>query len=322
MLIRQDGPAVMVWAPAKLNLFLKILGQRPDGYHEVVTLIVAVDRYDTLTLTPHDAGELTLDGRWATAYARGAGGEGSLGFDALPPVEQNLVYKALRLLQTRSGCERGAHVDLVKRIPPASGLGGGSSDAAAALMAGNVAWRLGYSREELMQLATELGSDVPFFLHQWRGEGATLAVCRGRGERVEPARAPAGLHFVVVRPSEGLSTIEVYRRYKVSQANAHSRIDNSTSGANVEELLTALAAGQLRAAAANFVNDLQPPASEISPTISVLSREFAKLQPIVHQMSGSGSAYFGWFRHEAQARRAAGQLGHRGYPHVWHVQTI
>jgi 4-diphosphocytidyl-2-C-methyl-D-erythritol kinase len=185
-----------------------------------------------------------------------------------------------------------------------------------------MAWGFGHSREVLLQLAGELGSDVPVCLHQWRGDGSSLAVCRGRGERVEPARAPAGLHFVVARPAEGLSTVEVYRRYKVSQANAPSQVETSTSTANAEGLLAALPAGRWREAAANFTNDLQPPASEISPAMAALSREFASLQPIVHQMSGSGSAYFGWFRHAAQARRAAGQLRHRGYPHVWHVQTI
>lgn len=329
MRIRQDGPAVMVWAPAKLNLFLKILGQRHDGYHEVVTLIVAVDRFDTLTLTPRDSAELTLDGRWATAYAplaRGSGsgdrGSGDAGFDALPPVEQNLVYKALRLLQTRSGCERGAHVELVKRIPPAAGLGGGSSDAAAALVAGNIAWQLGYSRERLMELAGELGSDIPFFIHQWRGDGSTLAVCRGRGEQVTPAHAPAGLHFVVARPNIGLSTVDVYRRYKVSRAEGGSAANYMQPAADVDELLAALANGRQSDAAANFVNDLQTPASEISPFISAMSRDFAALDPIVHQMSGSGSAYFGWFRNAAHARHAAGRLKHRGYPHVWHVQTI
>jgi 4-diphosphocytidyl-2-C-methyl-D-erythritol kinase len=233
-----------------------------------------------------------------------------------------LVYKALRLLQMRSGCERGARVELVKRIPPASGLGGGSSDAAAALVAGNIAWQLGYSRERLMELASELGSDIPFFINHWRGGGSTLAVCRSRGEQVTPARAPAGLHFVIARPSIGLSTVDVYRRYKVSRAEAPSTATYMQSNADVETLLAALANGRQREAAANFVNDLQPPASEISPAISAMSRDFAALDPIVHQMSGSGSAYFGWFRNAAHARHATGRLKHRGYPHVWHVQTI
>jgi 4-diphosphocytidyl-2-C-methyl-D-erythritol kinase len=119
-----------------------------------------------------------------------------------------------------------------------------------------------------------------------------------------------------------LSTIDVYRRYKVSQALAASRSAGATVEADVAALLSALAKGRLRDAAAHFANDLQGPAAEISADVANLSREFAALQPIVHQMSGSGSAYFGWFRHAAQARRAAGRLRQRGYPHVWHVQTI
>jgi 4-diphosphocytidyl-2-C-methyl-D-erythritol kinase len=322
MLTRQDGPTVTVWAPAKLNLFLKILGPRPDGYHELVTLIAAVDRYDTLILKARETTELSLDGRWATAYAPRVTGSPNSGFDPLPPAEDNLVMRALRLLQTASGCRRGAHVELIKRIPPASGLGGGSSDAAAALLAANRAWELRYSRSALADLAAQLGSDVPFFLNHWQGDGATLAVCRGRGEEVVPARAPAGLHFVIARPAGGLSTVEVYRRYKVSRASAAQNAASATPEPNVDALLAALQRGDTAQAAANFVNDLQPPAAAISPAIAALASEFAQLQPLVHQMSGSGSAYFGWFRHAAAARRAAGQLRGRGYPHVWHVQTI
>jgi 4-diphosphocytidyl-2-C-methyl-D-erythritol kinase len=328
MLIRQDGPTVMVWAPAKLNLLLRILGQRPDGYHELVTLIVAVSRFDTLTLTPRRSTELELDCRWATGCSSPATGKGrkakgeTASADLLPPAEQNLVYKALQLLRARSGCEQGARVELVKRIPPASGLGGGSSDAAAALVAGNLAWQLGYSRDELMPMAAELGSDVPFFLRAWRGDGSSLAVCRGRGERVEAARTPAGLQLVIARPAAGLSTVEVYRRYKVSHAKRPSPDDSANVEANVATLLAALSAGRTSEAAAAFANDLQPPAIEISPAISRLAQDFAALDPLAHQMSGSGSAYFGWFRNAAHARRAAGRLRHRGYPHVWHVQTI
>jgi 4-diphosphocytidyl-2-C-methyl-D-erythritol kinase len=322
MLIRQDGPTVMVWAPAKLNLYLKILGLRDDGFHEVVTVIAAIDHFDTLTLTASTAPEITLEAGWQTAWAHASATCGkATPDDALPPVEQNLVYKALCLLQQRSGCTRGAHVKLVKRIPPASGLGGGSSDAAAALTSANMAWGLGYSRDELMQIAAELGSDVPFFLQDWKGAGM-VAICRGRGERVEPARAPAGLQFVVARPQSGLSTVDVYRRYKVSHASAAISRKQENQTDDAQPLLAALQAGRLREAAQRFVNDLQAPAAEISPAISHLAREFSALQPIVHQMSGSGSAYFGWFRHAAQARCAAGRLRHKGYPHVWHVQTI
>jgi 4-diphosphocytidyl-2-C-methyl-D-erythritol kinase len=273
-----------------------------------------VNLFDTLTLVPCESSDIELDCRWGAGLgARGSGlGEKN---DALPRAEDNLVYKALRLLQSHSGCQRGAKVELVKRIPPASGLGGGSSDAAAALVAGNHAWQLGYSHDQLGELAAQLGSDVPFFLQPWRGDGGRLAVCRGRGELVTRADAPAGLHFVVARPAAGLSTAEVYRQYKVSQTNRKSN-------ANVDALLAALRTGNSAAAAAHFTNDLARPAIELSPAVSSLASDFAELHPLAHQMSGSGSAYFGWFRHAARARRAAAQLRHRGCPHVWHVQTI
>jgi 4-diphosphocytidyl-2-C-methyl-D-erythritol kinase len=306
-----------VWAPAKLNLFLRILGPRPDGYHELVTLIAAINLFDTLTLVPRESSDIELDCKWNASFSRAPQGSAAspTTHDALPRAEDNLVYKALRLLQSHSGCQRGASVELIKRIPPASGLGGGSSDAAAALVAGNHAWQLGYSRDQLAGLAAQLGSDVPFFLQPWSAGGGTLAVCRGRGELVTRAQAPAGLHFVVARPATGLSTPEVYRRYKVSHSNQQSN-------ASVDELLTALRTGNSKAAAAHFTNDLAQPAIELSPAVSSLASDFAQLHPLAHQMSGSGSAYYGWFRHARHARRAAASLSQRGYPHVWHVQTI
>ena len=122
----------------------------------------------------------------------------------MPEGPDNLVVRAVELVRRRAGVRRGAKLLLVKRIPAAAGLGGGSSDAAAALVAANEGWRLGRSRDELADWAAELGSDVPFFL------AGGPAICRGRGERVEPVAGLGALDFVVVRPPEGLSTAAVY----------------------------------------------------------------------------------------------------------------
>src|SRR5690606_4305446 len=133
--------------------------------------------------------------QWAAAAEAQAGRLGDL-----PTDRSNLAVRAVELLQARAGIEAGATMRLVKRIPSAAGLGGGSSDAAAALMAANQAWGLNWSVSKLETLAGELGSDVPFFLTP----GA--AICRGRGERVEPLPRTMPLHVVVVRPPVGLST--------------------------------------------------------------------------------------------------------------------
>lgn len=316
MFIRQEGSVVRVTAPAKLNLFLEVLAKRPDGYHEIETLLVAIDRFDTLTFCPQENSRIGLT--CSAASAQGGRRFGSRtaaaidgGASELPVEEENLAYRALRLLQRRSGTPRGGSAFLIKRIPPASGLGGGSSDAAAALLAANRAWGLHWPRGRLSELAAELGSDVPFFLTPRRGAGAMLAVCRGRGERVEPVRGPAGMHFVVARPAVGLSTPAVYANCQPAQ-NPRS----------VAALLEALRSGRIGRIRESMVNRLQQAAAGIHGVVEEMADSFASLGALAHQQSGSGSAYFGWFSHAQAAARAALRLRGRGIPHVWRVRTI
>ena len=163
-------------ACAKVNWVLEALQRRPDGYHEVRTVIQTIDLCDTLELQP--TGELCLE-----AEAEG-----------LPPPEGNLVMKAAHLLRERADGLPGARMRLSKAIPVAAGLGGGSSDAAAALRGLNELWGLGLPREALVDMAARLGSDVPFFIHG----GAALA--KGRGERITPLPDAPRQEFVVVLP--------------------------------------------------------------------------------------------------------------------------
>jgi len=164
-------------APAKINWTLEVLDQRPDGFHEVKTILQTIDLCDSLELEP--AAELTLT----------ATGEG------LPPPDENLTMRAARLLQKRAGYSGGARMRLTKSIPVAAGLGGGSSDAAAALRGLDRLWGLALPHERLVELAAEVGSDVPFFLY-----GGT-ALAEGRGERITPLPdAPRTAILVVVPP--------------------------------------------------------------------------------------------------------------------------
>jgi 4-diphosphocytidyl-2-C-methyl-D-erythritol kinase len=164
-------------APAKINWTLEVLGRRPDGFHNVKTILQTIDLSDSLEL--ETAAELTLE-------ATGAG---------LPPGEENLAMKAARLLRERAGYSGGATMRLTKAIPVAAGLGGGSSDAAAALRGLDRLWGLGLPPERLAELAAEVGSDVPFFLR-----GGT-ALAEARGERITPLpEAPAAAILVVVPP--------------------------------------------------------------------------------------------------------------------------
>jgi 4-diphosphocytidyl-2-C-methyl-D-erythritol kinase len=170
-------------------------------------------------------------------------------------------------------------------------LGGGSSDAAAALVAANVAWNLNWPRERLAKLAAELGSDVPFFLY------SAPAVCRGRGELIEPVRRFGKLHVVVVRPPAGLSTAAVYRACRPSVAPQA-----------VEPLLEALWRGDVRRLSRLMHNALAPAARGLSPWIDRLAGEFSRMECLGSQMSGSGSSYFGICRSAGHAQAVARRL--------------
>ena len=200
MQIHRSAVEIVVQTPAKLNLFFEVLARRADGYHEVETLMCPIDLFDTLYFKEEPSGKLVLECQWATMM----GGPQGAGFDSVPRGPDNLVMRAVELLRRGAGVCRGASLRLVKRIPAAAGLGGGSSDAAAALVAANLAWSLGLSQTELAQAAAQLGSDVPFFL------GGGAAICRGRGQRMEPVGELGPLDFVVVRPPAGLATAAVY----------------------------------------------------------------------------------------------------------------
>jgi 4-diphosphocytidyl-2-C-methyl-D-erythritol kinase len=297
MHVRRLANCVKVTTPAKINLFLEVLARRPDGFHEIETLLVAVALYDTLVFTPHDGCSIEFKCRWAHGLAawearcaRQARAAHELLYGEIPRGPENLAWQAAALIRERAGIKRGATIQLVKRIPAAAGLGGASSDAAATLVAANAAWSLGWPRERLTELAAELGSDVPFFLTS----GA--AVCRGRGERIEPVRLPR-LNVVVVRPPVGLNTPEVYKECQP--------IGRAT-GAN--RLIAALTRGEATRAARHMVNHLQSAAASLTPWIAKLQKPFEEQHLLAHQMSGSGSSYFGLCRSARQARRIAARL--------------
>jgi 4-diphosphocytidyl-2-C-methyl-D-erythritol kinase len=298
MQIHRDAVEVVIQTPAKLNLFFEVLGKRSDGYHEIETLMCPIDWYDTLCFRETSSEDLELECQW------GSVANGGSGFEDVPHDGKNLVLQAVELVRRRTGRKQGARLRLIKRIPTAAGLGGGSSDAAAALVAANLGWKLGLSRAELLSLAEKLGSDVPFFLH--RGP----AVCRGRGEEIEPAVGLGLLNFVVVRPPEGLATAAVYR---VCLPPVSPR--------PLQPLLDALRQGNARKAADLFFNRLQAAAEQLTPWIARLGRLLAAEDCLAHGMSGSGTAYFGLFRSALAARQVARRLFARGVGCVMAVRS-
>ncbi len=182
-----SGPESLWPAPAKLNLFLHVTGRRPDGYHELQTLFQLIDLCDTVAI------EVRADGR----IERGAG-------PAEVPAEQDLTVRAARALQAATGTRLGAAIRVIKRIPIGGGLGGGSTDAATALLALNRLWGCGLSVDALAALALPLGADVPVFV---RGFSAWA---EGVGERLERVTLPEG-SFVILRPGVSVPTREVFQ---------------------------------------------------------------------------------------------------------------
>lgn len=226
----------------------------------------------------------------------------------VPRGKDNLVVRALELLRERSRVQFGARVQLVKRIPQAAGLGGGSSDAAAALRLANLAWELNWSFARLSELAGEIGSDVPFFLRT----GA--AVCRGRGERVEPVRGLPILHFVVVKPEVGLSTADVY------SAHANLVQNGSTRSPSADSVIERIHSRRL-SPKKWLRNRLQDAAATVCPWVERLRLSFDRLDFVGHQLSGSGSAYFGICRHAQHARRLASVLKSQQLGYVYATRS-
>jgi 4-diphosphocytidyl-2-C-methyl-D-erythritol kinase len=291
---------LVVQAPAKLNLFFEVLAERDDGYHEIETLMCPVGLYDTLHFreAPKNQLELRCQG------VHGASGPTGLKGEELPEGRENLVLRAVELLRQQAGVDSGATLRLIKRIPIAAGLGGGSSDAAAALVAANEAWGLGRSLRQLAQMSAQLGSDVPFFL------AGGAAICRGRGERVEPVAAAGAMHFVVVYPPEGLSTADVYRACRPA-----------TCPLSAAPVCQALARGDLSQTGRLLFNRLQTAAEKLSPWIGRLQGRLADQDCLGHGMSGSGTAYFGLCRHARHARRVAERLQANGVGSVFAVPS-
>ncbi len=285
MLAHRSAVGIQVHAPAKINLFLEVVAKRDDGFHEIETLVVPVSLYDTVSIcgvgpAAAERGPVTLEVA-VTAGLRAT----------IPGGGENLAVRAAELLRWRAGVDAGLAIRLVKRIPAGAGLGGGSSDAAAVLIGANARWGLGWSRARLMELAAELGSDVPFFL------AGSAAICRGRGERVEPLGGGGGWHVVIFKPAENLATADVYRRCRPPVLRRQ-----------VEAVWPAWGRGDGYGLRRTIYNRLQPAAGELLPSLPRIQAEFARLDFVAHQLTGTGSAYFGICRHARQARRLAETL--------------
>ena len=312
MQIRRRASEIEIAAPAKINLFFEVLNRRQDGFHEIETLMVPVGLYDTLVLTDDPSGQVTLQAHWAAGVSatdnRAAGGLPSVDrFSDIPQGDENHAVRAVRLLAATAGVNRGAKMRLVKRIPAGAGLGGGSSDAAAALIAANLAWDLGWPVSKLATVAAQVGSDVPFFLTH------RPSVCTGRGEKIGPLAGTLRLWLVIVSPPDGLSTAAVYAACQPGKPPV-----------SVDPIIRALRDGGLEAIGPKAHNRLMEPARRMSPWIDrVLDRLTAQHCPAIG-MSGSGTSCFAVCRSAEHARAVQSRLrcGKSEMGSVWAVSSI
>jgi 4-diphosphocytidyl-2-C-methyl-D-erythritol kinase len=264
---------VEVGAPAKINLFLRVLGRRPDGYHDLETLILPVTLADRLRLHAHaDPSYRTL------SLELSLRGDPEL-IRGIPVDETNLALRAAEALARRCGVRGFAEIELEKLVPHAAGLGGGSADAAAVLRALDALWGCGLSAGDLMELGAEVGSDVPALL----ADGPVAVT--GRGERVEPASV-ASYRWALLTPPVWVSTAQAFRWWDE---------DGPPHGPDPTELVEAAASGDPRAVAPLLFNDLQSPVAARHPEIDRARRAFLGAGALAAVMSGSGPTVAGLF---------------------------
>jgi 4-diphosphocytidyl-2-C-methyl-D-erythritol kinase len=255
--------AVYLPARAKLNLVLRIVGRRADGYHLLETLFHALELHDDLWVMPQPSGcdlEVSSDAEHLL----------------VPGGPDNLVVRALQRLVDAVGCRHGFRAHLHKRIPHGGGLGGGSSDAAAALRLANQLLEHPLDAAGLQQVAVGLGADVPFFLRGGSKWG------HGIGEELQPAQVPP-LHFVLLLPPFGCPTVDVYKNHAALWIGGPPQVSvSSVTVPNIRDSAVRI----------GFRNDLEPAAERVRPELAVLRRRVADLGHSEVRMTGSGSTLF------------------------------
>ena len=268
-----------IQARAKINWTLDVVGTLPNGYHDLDMLMQSVTLCDRLTI--EDAPECTLSVRMQGGY--------------VPADGSNLVLRAARALQEATGETRGARMTLRKYIPVAAGMGGGSSDAAAALKGLNLLWGLGLPDERLEEIGLTIGADVPFCI---RGG---LQRAQGVGERLTPLPLKRPLYIVAFQPCRGLSTKEVFTALHEEGIDPADRPDNDAAQ-------RALATGDVRLLGRSMGNVLEPVSRRLRPQLDEAIRAIEASGALGARMTGSGSAVFGVYAHAGACKRAAQQL--------------
>jgi 4-diphosphocytidyl-2-C-methyl-D-erythritol kinase len=264
--------SIKIKSPAKINLGLKVVGKRSDGYHDIETVFQMISLYDYITLTESDTG--------ITLYSNNKD---------IPLDEKNLAYKAANLLRERAGVKKGVKIEIDKNIPISAGLGGGSSNAAATLLGLNYIWKLRLSREELLPIAKQLGADVPFFLSGVRAFGT------GRGDELQILPVTRKFYVILLNPGLYISTEWVYKNLKLELTKGRKSI-------NIKKFISGRE--ELEDLAAILFNDLESVVIERHEVIGRMKDILLSAGASGSLMSGSGSTVFGIFKDYSSAKQA------------------
>lgn len=264
--------SVNIKVAAKINLGLDVLGKNPNGYHNIKTVMHSINIFDDLTFEKSNKINITCDNPY------------------VPCNENNLVYKCIKAIAKESGnLDKLLNVNIQKNIPVAAGLGGGSSNGAAALVAYNQIYELNYSTDKLKEIAKELGADIPFLI-----DGG-VALCEGIGEKMRVLYPQYSYYIVLCKPKFGISTKEAYEmidKYGVSKRPDFTRLMHGLLTGNKDDL------------SAGLINVFEDQLFKKYPVLHNIKEDIYKFSPLGAQMSGSGPSIFGIFSDEESAQNA------------------
>ena len=294
----EASPAVKVLAPAKINLTLEILGKRPDGYHDLRSLVVPVSLYDTLTLTQTTEPSIEV----SCTVGRLPGEHQVL----LPVPGDNLAARAARLLREMTGYAGGVKIEIQKEIPIGGGMGGGSADAAGTLVGLNRLWATGLKVEKLMELGAQLGCDIPAMVY-----GKPVCM-EGRGEKVRPISCHWPIEtqwwIVVVNPGFNVPTRDIYRRFRTGLTSPQETFINACF---------ALERGDVKLVSASLQNSLEAVVFNKYPLLSMVAERLKSAGALGVLLSGSGASVFAVAANRDQALLIESQVKRESGSWLW-----
>lgn len=291
--------SILLKSPAKLNLYLKVINKRKDGYHNLVTLFERIDLCDDIRLTSNDHGQIKV----------------ICNNPQVPAGPQNLVYKVAATLKKDFAFTQGVDIKINKRIPVAAGLAGGSSNAATVLLGLNRLWRLSLTRSRLLAYAKKIGSDVPFFLYD-----ASWAVGTGRGDRIRRVSIPARLWHVLVVPRVPIYTAEVFEALSLKVGGLPNlKLTKIRSDVNI--LIRSLRKNDIFKVGQLLSNDLEPAIFDVCPSLDKLRAKMKNFNMLGAGFSGSGPSLYGLVETKKEADTLRSDLK-RHYSQVFVVRTL